>query len=86
MTEERSTRIRLFVAADAKGRVVAAAYGVKDDEMHSGIEALEGQTVKEVDVPSELASAHPNAILAALDGATIEPSGALKLKKMRQIE
>lgn len=81
MSEAAPNRGRLLVATDRTGRVVAAALSGEEDEMRSGIEVLDGQTLHEVDLPSEFAGAHLDAILGALDHATVAPSGSLKLRK-----
>jgi hypothetical protein len=66
-------------AVDNRGNVVAAAYSNEDDEVRSGLEPLEGQTLHEVKIPSELEGIDsPHAVLAALEDARVTPRGMLQ--------
>jgi hypothetical protein len=48
---------RLFVVGDAEGRIIglAAPHEPAEGEPHSGVVALQGQTVVEVSLPPDLA-------------------------------
>ena len=78
------TRKRIIVATDSTGRILAAALPGDGGEVSTGLEAIDGQIVHEIEVPQDLESLEsPHAVLAAISDGRVSPKGELKLAKTR---
>ncbi len=84
MMDNRRKGDKVIVASDSRGNIIAAAHSVEGGEIATSLEALEGQTLHELEIPAELAALESSdAILAALADARITPGGTLKLREIR---
>jgi hypothetical protein len=80
------TSRQLAILADPNGRVVAAhLIDEQTRQGHTGIRGgmlpLQGQTLHEVDVPTELADAEPKEVLRRIHGGYHIKAGALARKE-----
>lgn len=84
MSAKSRSRGRLVVATDSRGEIVAAALTTDDAEVQTGLEPMDGQTVHELEIPTEFeAIDSPHAMLAALVDARMTRTGALKMREVR---